>query len=606
MNGNLIEPYGGPLVNLLVDDGERPSLAEKMGRLRSVQLSERSLCDLELLATGAFSPLDRFLGEADYRRVLEEMRLGDGTLFPIPVTLPVGDEVDVKPGQELVLRTPTNEPIALMTVEEVYGWDLAQEAQSVYGTTDARHPLVAEMHSWGRRYIAGPVRVLSVPERYDFMELRRTPAEVREALGVLGHENVVAFQTRNPMHRAHEELTKRAAQEVGGALLIHPVVGMTRPGDIDHYTRVRVYRALVAKYFDPKRTLLSLLPLAMRMGGPREAVWHAIIRRNYGANHFIVGRDHAGPGADSHGKPFYGPYDAQDMLRRFEAEIGVKMVPLRELVYLPQEDRYEEVDRVPSGAKVVSISGTEIRQNYLAVGTSLPEWFTRPETARILAEVSPPLNRQGFCVWFTGLSGAGKSTIANILTVMLLERGRQVTVLDGDVVRTHLSKGLGFDKEDRDTNVRRIGYVAAEIVRHNGIALCAAVSPYHASRNECRSMVGSDRFCLVYVNTPIEVCEQRDTKGMYAKARQGKLRGFTGVDDPYEAPSGPEIVLTTTECSPEENAQKILQYLSKRGFVLDGTGPAGVPIARAEAAAAPASGDRSPDRPGGAAAQRAE
>jgi len=569
-DSQLIGPYGGRLVNLLADPDELPSLLEKVGALRSLQLSSRSLCDLELIATGAFSPLDRFMGEADYRRVVDEMRLHDGTLFPIPVTLPIGDETDVRPGQELALRTPTNDPIALMTVEEIYGWDLAHEAQSVFGTTDARHPLVAEMHSWGRRYISGPIRVLSRPRHYDFAELRQTPAEVRRALSLLGYANVVAFQTRNPMHRAHEELTKRAGQEVGGSLLIHPVVGMTRPGDVDHYTRVRVYRTLVAKYFDPQRTLLSLLPLAMRMAGPREVLWHAIIRRNHGANHLIVGRDHAGPGADSKGKPFYGPYDAQEMLRKFETEIGVRMVPLRELVYVSAEDRYEEVHRVPEGAAVVSISGTQIRQDYLAMGTSLPEWFTRPETATILAEVSPPLHRQGFCVWFTGLSGAGKSTIANILTVMLLERGRQVTVLDGDVVRTHLSKGLGFSKEDRDTNIRRIGFVAAEIVRHNGIALCAAVSPYHASRNECRNMVGADRFCLVYVNTPIEVCEQRDTKGMYAKAREGKLRGFTGVDDPYEAPDGPEIIVTTTDCTPEENAQKVLQHLSRRGFVLDG------------------------------------
>ena len=457
----LIGPYGGHFVNLLVDPHERPSLAERAGRLPSIQLSPRSVCDLELLATGAFSPLDRFLGEADYRRVLDEMRLADGTLFPIPLTLPISDDVECRPGQEVALRTETNDLVAVMMVEEVYGWDLEREAQSVFGTTDARHPLVAEMHSWGRRYVSGPIRAISRPRHYDFAELRRTPAEVRAALAAMGHSNVVAFQTRNPMHRAHEELTKRAALKVGGSLLIHPVVGMTRPGDVDHYTRVRVYRALVARYFDPSRTLLSLLPLAMRMAGPREVLWHAIIRRNHGANHLIVGRDHAGPGADSQGRPFYGPYEAQEMLRRFEAEIGVAMVPLRELVYLADEDRYEEVDRVPKGASVVSISGTQVRQDYLATGAALPEWFTRPETASILAEVSPPLHRQGFCVWFTGLSGAGKSTVASILTVMLLERGRQVTVLDGDVVRTHLSKGLGFSKEDRDTNVRRIGFVAA-------------------------------------------------------------------------------------------------------------------------------------------------
>jgi sulfate adenylyltransferase len=574
----LIGPYGGRLVNLLVDPERRAPLAARAGRLPSIQLSSRSLCDLELLATGAFSPLTRFMRKADYDRVLEEMRLCDGTLFPIPITLPIGDEVTVQPGQEVALRTPTNDLIAVMMVQDVYAWDLAREARCVFGTTDPRHPLVAEMHSWGRRYISGPLKVLARPSHYDFAKLRLTPAQVRTSLGRLGYANVVAFQTRNPMHRAHEELTKRAAEEVGGALLIHPVVGMTRPGDVDHYTRVRVYRALAAKYFDPKRTLLSLLPLAMRMAGPREVLWHAIIRRNHGANHLIVGRDHAGPGADSAGKPFYGPYEAQEMLQKHEGEIGVKMVPFRELVYLSQEDRYEEVDRVPAGAAIASISGTQVRQDYLAAGRALPEWFTRPETAGILAEVSPPRHRQGFCVWFTGLSGAGKSTIANILTVMLLEQGRQVTVLDGDVVRTNLSKGLGFSKEDRDTNIRRIGFVAAEIVRHNGVALCAAVSPYHAARNECRNLVGPDRFVLVHVNTPIEVCEQRDTKGMYAKARRGELQGFTGVDDPYEPPLDAEITVTTTDCAPEDDARKVLHHLIQRGFVLDGTGVGPPPL----------------------------
>jgi len=384
----------------------------------------------------------------------------------------------------------------------------------------------------------------------------------------MGYTNVIGFQTRNPIHRAHEELTKRAAHQVGGALLIHPVVGLTQPGDIDHFTRVRTYKTLLDQVYDKRRTTLSLLPLAMRMGGPREALWHAIIRRNYGVNHFIVGRDHAGPGLNSQGEPFYGPYDAQEMLKRFEGEIGVKMVPFKELVYLPDQDRYEESDKVPTEAIRASISGTEVRLEYLNNGKSLPEWFTRPETARILSDVSPPLHQRGFCLWFTGLSGAGKSTIAEILAILLMEQGHQVTVLDGDVVRTHLSRGLGFNKEDRDMNIRRIGFVASEIVRHHGLTICAAVSPYRATRNEVRRMVGEDRFIEVFVDTPLMVCEERDSKGMYAKARRGEIKGFTGIDDPYEEPLNAEIHLNTTECSPEDNGQKVVRYLIDNGLLL--------------------------------------
>jgi sulfate adenylyltransferase len=370
------------------------------------------------------------------------------------------------------------------------------------------------------------------------------------------------------MHRAHEEMTKRAAAEASGALLIHPVVGLTKPGDVDHYTRVRAYKVLVEKYYDPGRTVLSLLPLAMRMAGPREAIWHAIIRRNYGANHFIVGRDHAGPGLDSSGQPFYGPYDAQELLRSVEEEVGVKMIPFRELVYVPDVDGYEEIQRIPAGSKYLSISGTQVRETYLANGQGLPEWFTRREVAAILSKVFPARHEQGFCIWFTGLPSAGKSTIAEILTRMLMERGRQVTLLDGDVVRTNLSKGLGFSREDRDTNILRIGFVASEIVRHHGVVITAAVSPYRTTRNQVRSIVGSDRFVLAYVDTPLEVCEQRDVKGLYARARRGEMKGFTGVDDVYEQPNAPELTLSTTGTVPEENARRVIQYLTDHGFLL--------------------------------------
>jgi sulfate adenylyltransferase len=565
----LIEPYGGRLVNLVVAEAERAEVTRYAYTLPSIQLSPRSLCDLELLAVGAFSPLDRFMGKEDYLGVVEKMRLKDGTLFPMPITLPVTDGDAIRVGADIALRSANNDLIGVMKIEEKFAWDLNHEASNVYRTTDSRHPTVAEMSKWEKTYISGPLRVITLPKHYDFVDLRRAPAEVRRALEAMGHENVVAFQTRNPIHRAHEELTKRAAREVGGSLIIHPVVGMTKPGDIDHYTRVRAYRVLVDKYYERGTTLLSLLPLAMRMGGPREALWHAIIRRNHGANHFIVGRDHAGPGNDSKGKPFYGPYDAQNLLREHQAEIGVKMVPFKEMVYLQDEDRYEESDKVPAGVRVASISGTQVRVDFLGNGRQLPEWFTRPEISAILSRVSPPYHRRGFCIWFTGLSGAGKSTIAEILASLLLEHGRVATVLDGDVVRTHLSRGLGFSKEDRDMNILRIGFVASEITRHNGVVICAAVSPYRATRDEVRDMVGGEQFVEVHVDTPLEVCEQRDIKGMYAKARRGEIKGFTGIDDPYEEPLNPELRLGTTGCLPEENARKIVQYLISKGFLLE-------------------------------------
>ena len=568
----LISPYGGGLVDLIVPAEQAAELKARAGGLPSIQLSDRATCDLELLATGAFSPLDRFMGEDDYARTVAEMRLGDGTLFPIPVTLPVDDPSSITLGGDVALRDSRNELLAIMTVQEAYEWDLPEAAEQVFGSRDTRHPLVSEMHRWGPLNISGPLRVLQIPQHHDFTGLRKTPTEARATLAGHGYPNVVAFQTRNPLHRAHEELTKRAAASVDGVLLLHPVVGLTKPGDVDHYTRVRTYEALTRHYYEPDRVLLSLLPLAMRLAGPREALWHAIIRRNYGANHLIVGRDHASPGLDSAGKPFYGPYDAQGIVEEFSGETGVEAVTFSEMVYVPDDDRYEEVTALPEGARTASISGTQVREEYLGQGRPLPAWFTRPEVAEILAESYPPKHRQGVCIWFTGLSGSGKSTTAEVLTDLLMEHGRQVTVLDGDVVRTHLSKGLGFSKEDRDTNILRIGFVASEIVRHGGVAICAAVSPYRATRNEVRTMVGPGRFIEVFVNTPLEVCEQRDSKGMYAKARRGEITGFTGIDDPYEAPENPEITLDTVTNSVRHNARLILSHLTEERFVRSPTG----------------------------------
>ncbi len=563
----LIEPCGGALVDLMAGPEERLELRARAIEMPSVRLSRRSECDLELLSTGAFSPLQGFMGRLDYQSVLARMRLADGHLFPIPITLPVESRDGIGEGRDVALRDMRGDLLAVMSVEEVYPWDHAEESRCVFGSEDLRHPLVAEMHRWGPHNLAGRLRVVQLPRHHDFGWLRMTPARVREELVRLGRTHAVAFQTRNPMHRVHEELARRAVEEIEGALLLHPAVGLTKPGDVEHFTRVRTYMALSEQYFDRDRIVLALLPLAMRMAGPREALWHALIRRNFGADHIIIGRDHAGPGLDSRGRPFYGPYAAQDLVLEHEAELGVKMVPFRMLVYLPDEDRYEESTRVAEGTRTESISGTQVREEYLEAGRVLPAWFTRPEVADILRRSHPPRLEQGICVWFTGLSGAGKTRTAEVLTALLQERGRRVSLLDGDVVRTRLSKGLGFTKEDRDMNVLRIGSVAAEIVRHGGVAVCASVSPYRAARNQIRGMVGQDRFIEVFVDTPLEVCEARDPKGLYARARQGDIVGLTGVDDPYEPPISPAVTLDTVDRTIDENAGEVLEAIVTAGFV---------------------------------------
>ena len=350
-------------------------------------------------------------------------------------------------------------------------------------------------------------------------------------------------------------------------MLIHPVVGVTKPGDVDHYTRVRCYRALVDNYYEPSSVVLSLLPLAMRMAGPREVLLHAIIRRNYGCTHFIVGRDHAGPGNDSTGKPFYPPYAAQETMAKYKDEIGMEMVDFKLMVYLPDEQRYSPIDEVPKGVKTADISGTQVRDDYLAKGLQLPEWFSRPAVAEILNETSPPKFRQGLTIWFTGLSGSGKSTVAHALIERLAEYGRNVSLLDGDEIRTHLSKGLGFSKEDRDANINRVGYVAGLIAQHGGTTLCAVISPYRATRDNARKS-SKGNFVEVYCDTPIEECEKRDVKGLYAKARAGEIKGFTGVDDPYEAPLAPEVTIDTSKLDVKTSADTIVAKLLELGYIL--------------------------------------
>jgi sulfate adenylyltransferase len=567
--GAFKEPHGGELKNLYLDGQAAAAEKQAAKDYASWDLTDRQLCDIELLLNGAFSPLDGFLNKDDYDSVVKTMRLGSGVIWPMPITLDVSAAFadTVKTGDKVALRDLEGVAIAVLEVGDVWTPDKKAEAEGVFGTTDEAHPAVHYLNNIAHPvYIGGKLTGIETPTHYDFKHLRDGPQELRDRFKKLGWRKVVAFQTRNPMHRAHQELTLRAAHEVEANLLIHPVVGMTKPGDVDHFTRVRCYEHILNRY--PEQTsMLSLLPLAMRMGGPREALWHAIIRKNYGCTHLIVGRDHAGPGKDSKGEDFYGPYDAQDLLKEHADELDITMVPFRLMVYAENRAQYIPIDEKADDDHVLNISGTELRRR-LAEGLEIPEWFSFPDVVEELRRTHPPRHRQGFTVFFTGLSGSGKSTIANALMTKLMETGgRPVTLLDGDIVRKNLSSELGFSKEHRNLNITRIGYVASEITKNGGIAICAPIAPYSATRRIVRDTISPlGGFIEVHVATPLEVCEERDRKGLYAKARAGIIKEFTGISDPYEAPENAEMVINTVDISPDLAAHRILVKLESMGY----------------------------------------
>ncbi|TQV80236.1 bifunctional sulfate adenylyltransferase/adenylylsulfate kinase [Aliikangiella coralliicola] len=567
---SLVAAHGGELKNLYLPEAQAEAEKIAAKELVSWDLSHRQLCDIELLLNGGFSPLEGFLSEVDYDSVVENSRLADGTLWPMPVTLDVSEDFAeaLSPGERIALRDEEGVIIALLEVSDKWSPDKSKEAEAVFGTNDQLHPAVNYLFNQaGDVYLGGKLIGLARPSHYDFRGLRDSPKELRAKFEKWGWKKIVAFQTRNPMHRAHQELTFRAAKQVEANLLIHPVVGMTKPGDVDHFSRVRCYEHVLAEYPE-QTTMLSLLPLAMRMGGPREAVWHAIIRKNYGCSHFIVGRDHAGPGKDSNGKDFYGAYDAQELMQEYKDELGIEMVPFQMMVYVEEKAEYESIDEVQEGQTVLNISGTEFRRR-LTEGLDVPEWFSYPTVVKELRKRYPARHKQGLTVFFTGLSGSGKSTIANALLTKLMELGeRSITLLDGDVVRKHLSSELGFSKEHRNLNIQRIGYVASEITKNGGIAICAPIAPYRETRRQVREMIKPvGGFVEVHVSTALEVCEQRDRKGLYAKAREGIIKEFTGISDPYEIPENPELVIDTVGCTPDEAAQRIILKLEGMGYI---------------------------------------
>ncbi len=559
-----------PIPELFVSEAAAQALKTEAGNMPSWDLTARQICDLELLMNGGFNPLKGFLTEADYNGVVENMRLADGALWPMPITLDVSEKFaeGLEPGTDIALRDQEGVILAILSVTDKYVPNKSKEAEKVFGADDLAHPAVNYLHNVaGPVYLGGPIKGLQAPVHYDFKARRDTPNELRAQFKKLGWHKIVAFQTRNPLHRAHQELTFRAAKEAQANLLIHPVVGMTKPGDVDHFTRVRCYEAVLDQY-PASTTSMSLLNLAMRMAGPREAVWHGLIRKNHGVTHFIVGRDHAGPGKNSQGKDFYGPYDAQELFKAHEEEIGVTMVDFKHMVYVQEKAQYFPANEVPEGDTILDISGTELRRR-LREGLDIPEWFSFPQVVSELRRTSPARDKQGFTVFFTGLSGSGKSTIANALMVKLMEMGgRPVTLLDGDVVRKHLSSELGFSKEHRDINIKRIGYVASEITKNGGIAICAPIAPYTATRRAVREMIESyGAFIEVHVATSIEECEARDRKGLYKLAREGKIKEFTGISDPYEVPTNAELVVDTQDVDVDHCAHKVILKLESMGLI---------------------------------------
>jgi sulfate adenylyltransferase len=543
----------------------------KAVKLASWNLTPRQICDLELIMNGGFYPLDGFLSQNDYEEVVENMRLANGKIWPIPITLDVSKEFanEVKPKQDIALRDQEGVILAILSISDKWMPDKKREAKKVFGSDDTAHPGVHYLKNHaGPIYLGGKITGIQQPVHYDFRGRRHTPNELRSYFQKLGWQRIVAFQTRNPLHRAHQELTFRAAKEVQANLLIHPVVGMTKPGDVDHFTRVRCYEAVLSKY-PSATTTLSLLNLAMRMAGPREAIWHGLIRANHGCTHFIVGRDHAGPGKNSEGRDFYGIYDAQDLFKQHQDEIGIKMVDFKNMVYVEERAQYYPSNEIPKNSTVLEISGTEMRRR-LMEGLDIPDWFSFPEVIQELRRSLPPRSKQGFTVFFTGLSGSGKSTIANALMVKLMETGdRPVTLLDGDLVRKNLSSELGFSKEHRDINIRRIGYVASEITKNGGIAICAPIAPYAETRRAVREMIeGLGAFVEIHVATSLEECERRDRKGLYKLAREGKIKEFTGISDPYEDPKMPELRIETEDTEVDYCAQQVLLKLESMGLIV--------------------------------------
>ena len=560
----MIAPHGKTLVSFHLSADELSEYSELSNKTSSLTLSLKQQCDLEMISNGAFSPLSTFNNQKDYEEILLNNKLSNGLVWPIPIVLDVPDQFlqSLDKNECISLRNAEGFLLAILQVNEFWAPDKKEEANSVFKSNDPNHPGVDYLFNHtNNNYISGELVPIQSNKYFDFTHLRKSPQEVRDFFRLNNWKDVIAFQTRNPMHRAHFELTKLAMDEHNSKLLIHPVIGISKPGDIDHFTRVKCYQHII-KYYPENSVELSLINLAMRMAGPKEALWHAIIRKNYGCNRIIIGRDHAGPGVNAEGKPYYQPYDAQELIARYQEELEIKMVPFKEMVFAKNKKTFLPLDKIEQNDPIEKLSGTQFKE-LLQQRTEIPSWYSFPEVIHELRKRFPKLHNQGLTVFFTGLSGAGKSTLANAIMYKLMEtEDRPITLLDGDIVRQHLSSELGFSKEDRDIHVKRIGYVASEITKHGGVAICAPIAPYSNTRKVVRNMIDEvGSFVEIHVATPLSVCEERDVKGLYKQARAGKILDFTGVSDPYEEPENPEITVDTSDITVEESSALILDKL---------------------------------------------
>jgi len=557
--------------DLLVDEKQAEELKAASLEYVSHTLSKRQQCDLELLINGGFSPLTGFHDRETYQSVIDSCRLPDGTPWPVPVVLDVAPAFaeTLEIGQKIALRDAEGFMPAVLTVEDIWEPDKTEEAEKVYGTTDPDHPGVKQLFSdVGNVYVGGTVEGIQYPLHYEFENLWDSPEELQHLFRKMGWRKVVAFHSSNPMHRLHRDVILSVAKQNEAHVLLHPAVGVTKPGDLHYYARVHCYKA-IRNRFPHNMAALSLLPLAMRMAGPREALWHAIVNQNYNCTHFIVGPDHASPPRNGNGKRFYGKYEAQRFVQRFQGDLDIEIVPVEAHHYAPDKKAFlPESKFQESGLESLDFSSADLKKA-MTCNEDIPEWVTYPEVIDALKNVYPSRSKQGFTLFFTGLSGSGKSTLAGIVYAKLIEAGgRPVSLLDGDVVRQNLSSELGFSKAHRDLNIRRIGFVASEITKNRGIAICAPIAPYAETRRAVREAIEQHgAFIEIHVSTPLEVCEARDRKGLYAKARKGIIPEFTGISDPYDVPENPELSIDTSQLAPPEAAQKILLYLLKEGYL---------------------------------------
>ncbi|MBT8420610.1 MAG: bifunctional sulfate adenylyltransferase/adenylylsulfate kinase [Gammaproteobacteria bacterium] len=566
------EPRDSLPRELIVDESRAAALKTESVEYASHTLSMRQTCDLELLLNGGFFPLSGFMDRQTYESVLSDLRLGDGSVWPMPIVLDVNAAFaeTLEPGGKLALRDDEGFMLAVLDIEDIWQPDKKQEAQAVYGTLSREHPGVrALFDDVGDYYVGGRLTGIQLPMHSDYEELRHTPAELRRSFAKLGWRRIVGFHTSQPMHRLQWEVTMHAAKTAQAHLLLHPVVGISRPGDLVYHARAKCYQAIL-QYYPHGLGMLSLLPLAMRMAGPREALWHALIRKNYGCTHFIVGNDHGGPWQTAEAMPaFYPRYAAQELVAEYQQEIGIEAVPLKRLCYAPKQNRFIEREETDgTDEPCIRLSAREVAE-HLSRGEELPDWFTWPQVLDALRAAHLPRSRQGITLFFTGLSGSGKSTLARIMYGKFIEQGdRPVTLLDGDIVRQNLSSELGFSKAHRDINIRRIGFVAAEITKNRGVAICAPIAPYAETRAAVRSLIEEHgAFVEIHVSTPLEICEARDRKGLYVKARKGIIPEFTGISDPYDIPENPELRIDTADLSPMQAAQEIFLYLLREGYL---------------------------------------